>query len=130
MGMGWYCDFLQPHSGCWTAVCRQKLLLVSPWLRPGKRRIDPLLPRYRQHRAVIERQCAAKPMMLAPSHKVAREFQQEHAYPAERIRVVYHGVDVERFSPEHCARQRESVRRKLDAPKKKRCCCLWATTSR
>ena len=32
---------------------------------------------------------------------------------AERIRLVYNGVDTERFSPEHCGRHRAGVRRRV-----------------
>lgn len=116
MGMGWYCDLFQPHAGCWTAVCQKKMRLVPPWLRWGKKLIDPLLPRYRRHSRLIEKQCAASPLLMALSHKVAEEFKQYHHYPEDRIRVIYNGVDVERFSTDRRGEFREKIRRQLKLP--------------
>ncbi len=114
MGLGWYCDIFQPHGGCWTAITRQKLLLVPPWLRPIKRQVDPWLLRYRQLNMLAHRQAAAEnQILLALSQKVADEFQQFHNVPPERIRVVYNGVDVERFSPLRRAEFRGSMRQRL-----------------
>jgi UDP-glucose:(heptosyl)LPS alpha-1,3-glucosyltransferase len=115
MGLGWYCDVFQPHGGCWTAITRQKLLLVPPWLRPIKRRVDPCLTRYRQLRTLACRQAAAEnQILLALSQKVADEFQQFHKVPSSRIRVVYNGVNVDRFSPLRKAEFRRSMRQSLD----------------
>jgi UDP-glucose:(heptosyl)LPS alpha-1,3-glucosyltransferase len=113
MGMGWYCDLFQPHAGCWTAVCHKKMRLVPVWLRPWKKRVDPLLPRYRRHRQLIKKQCAAAPILLALSHKVAEEYQHYHQYPADRIRVIYNGIDVERFSLAKRDEFRETIRRQM-----------------
>jgi len=114
MGVGWYADFLQPHTGCWTALTEQKWRLAPGWLRPLKRRIDPWLPRYRAHRELLRRQAAAENLiLLALSGKVALEFQQLHGFPAERIRVVYNGVDLRRFSPRRREAFREATRRQL-----------------
>ncbi len=114
MGLGWYCDVFQPHGGCWTAITRQKLLLVPPWIRPIKRQVDPWLPRYRQLSMLARRQAAAEnQILLALSQKVADEFQQFHHVPSSRIRVVYNGVDVERFSPPRRAEFRLSMRQSL-----------------
>jgi UDP-glucose:(heptosyl)LPS alpha-1,3-glucosyltransferase len=118
MGMGWYCDLFQPHAGCWTAVCQKKMRLVPSWLRFGKKLIDPLLPRYRRHSRLIEKQCAALPMLMALSHKVADEFKQYHHYPDDRIRVIYNGVDVERFSEDRRGEFRETIRRQLKLSEK------------
>jgi UDP-glucose:(heptosyl)LPS alpha-1,3-glucosyltransferase len=114
MGLGWYCDLFQPHGGCWTAITRQKLLLVPPWIRPIKRQIDPWLPRYRQLSILARRQAAAEnQILLALSQKVADEYQQFHHVPSSRIRVVYNGVDVERFSPLRRDEFRQSMRQSL-----------------
>jgi UDP-glucose:(heptosyl)LPS alpha-1,3-glucosyltransferase len=114
MGLGWYSDIFQPHSGCWTAITRQKLRIVPPWLRPIKRRVDPWLPRYRQLNMLAGRQAAAENnILLALSQKVADEFQQFYRMPQSRIRVVYNGVDAQRFSPQWRAEFRQSVRQRL-----------------
>jgi UDP-glucose:(heptosyl)LPS alpha-1,3-glucosyltransferase len=113
MGMGWHCDLFQPHAGCWTAVTREKMRLVAPWLRPWKERVDRLLPRYRRHSRLVEKQCAAAPILLALSHKVAHEYRKYHHYPPDRIQVIYNGVDVERFSPACREECRSVIRRQL-----------------
>jgi UDP-glucose:(heptosyl)LPS alpha-1,3-glucosyltransferase len=111
MGVGWYADFLQPHGGCWTALVKQKRRLVPPWLGALKRRIDPWLPRHCAHGELLRRQCAAENLtLLALSQKVAGEFQ-EAGFPTERIRVVYNGVDLRRFSPQSREPFREATRR-------------------
>ena len=51
--------------------------------------------------------------MVAISQMCAGDFQQYHDVAAERIRLVYHGVDVERFSPWHRELHREPVRDRL-----------------
>jgi UDP-glucose:(heptosyl)LPS alpha-1,3-glucosyltransferase len=114
MGLGWYCDVFQPHGGCWTATARQKILLSPRWMRPIKRRVDPWLPRYRQLQLLVQRQAAAEnQILLALSHKVADEFQAYHHVSPQRIRVVYNGVDTDRFSPRRRAEFRQSMRQRL-----------------
>jgi UDP-glucose:(heptosyl)LPS alpha-1,3-glucosyltransferase len=117
MGVGWNGDILQPHGGCWTAITRQKMLLFPPWFRPIKRTIDPWLPRFRQHESLVARQAAAEgQILLALSQKVADEFCKYHDVSPSRIRVVYNGVDVNRFSPERRGEFRLSMRRRLGVP--------------
>jgi UDP-glucose:(heptosyl)LPS alpha-1,3-glucosyltransferase len=87
--------------------------LVPAWLRPLKSVIDPLLPRYRRHSRLIEKQCAAAPILLALSRKISEEYQKYHGYPTDRIRVIYNGVDTEQFSLERRDEFRESIRRQL-----------------
>ncbi len=114
MGLGWYCDVFQPHGGCWTAITRQKLLFTPPWLRSIKRHVDPWLPRYRQLKTLAHRQVSAEnQILLALSQKVAEEYQHYHNVPPERIRVVYNGVDVERFSPQRRVEFRGPMRERL-----------------
>ena len=117
MGLGWHCDIFQPHGGCWTAITQQKLLLIPRWLRPMKRRIDPLLPRYRQLQILAQRQSAVENrLLLALSHKVSREYQHYHQVSPQRIRVVYNGVDVKRFSPNRRLEYRQAMRQELGIP--------------
>ena len=117
MGLGWYCDVFQPHGGCWDAITHQKLLFVPPWLRAIKRRVDPCLPRYRQLKMLAQKQAANEnQILLALSKKVADEYQLYHDVPRERIRVVYNGVDVDRFSPMRRDEFRDSTRRQLGIP--------------
>jgi len=114
MGSGWYCDVFQPHGGSWEMVTERKLCLVSPWIRPLKRRVDRLLPRQREHRALLSQQYADNGQILvALSQRAAADFQEIHGVPPERIRTVYNGVDTQRFSPEHRFQHRRAVRRWL-----------------
>jgi len=114
MGVSWHCDVFQPHIGCWSAIARQKLLWTPPGLRSIKRLLDPCWPRYREHRLIAARQAAGENQILvALAHKVAREYQKFHNVPASRIRVVYNGVDVERFSPRRMAEYRKAMRQRL-----------------
>jgi len=50
-------------------------------------------------------------MLVALSRTVAEDFQRFHQVRPERIRVVYNGVDTNRFSPNQRTRYREPVRR-------------------
>ncbi len=113
-GAGWYCNVFQPHGGSRRASFEQNLLLLPPWLRPAKRRLARLLPRYRRFEALGRRQYAADGRLLvAISRMVARDFERYHDVSADRIRLVYNGVDVERFTPALRARHRESIREAL-----------------
>jgi UDP-glucose:(heptosyl)LPS alpha-1,3-glucosyltransferase len=114
MGAGWHCDLFQPHGGSREASFRQNLLLAPRWLRPGKRLAAHWLPRYRQFNQLAARQYAGQGrLFLALSKMVARDFRQYHAVPAERIRLVYNGVDVERFSPGRRGDDRQPLREQL-----------------
>jgi len=114
MGAGWHCDVFHPHGGSWHSITERKLSLMRPGLRELKRGLNVLLPRHRRYRALMARQYADHgQIMLALSRSVAEDFRRFHQVPAERIRVVYNGVDVERFSPEHRGRYRASLRRSL-----------------
>jgi len=114
MGAGWHCDVFHPHGGSWHSITERKLSLMRPGLRELKRGLNVLLPRHRRYRALMARQYADHgQIMLALSRSVAEDFRRFHQVPAERIRVVYNGVDVERFSPEQRGRFRASLRRSL-----------------
>ena len=114
MGYGWYCDVFHPHSGSWASLSQRKLLLLPAWKRPLKRLVDRLLPRQREFRKLLGRQYIDNGQLLvALSRTAADDFRRFHGVPDERIRVVYNGVDTERFSPEGRLRYRRKVRRRL-----------------
>ena len=114
MGAGWFCDVFQPHGGSFAALSRRKLRMVAPWMRPLKSRVDRLLSRHRQFRALFERQYVDDGrLMVALSRTVAADFQQFHDVPEQRIRLIYNGVDTERFSPERRRQYREQLRHQL-----------------
>ena len=113
-GAGWLCDVFQPHSGSRAAAIEHNLLLSPEWMRPWKRRLCRWLPRYRGFAALMRRQYARDGrIFLALSRQVADDFQHYHGIQAELVRVVYNGVDTERFSPAGRAAHRDAVRRWL-----------------
>jgi UDP-glucose:(heptosyl)LPS alpha-1,3-glucosyltransferase len=114
MGSGWHCDVFQPHGGSRTAAFEQNLLLLPPWLRGPKRFSARWLPRYREFRRLVMAQYMAEErIFIALSQTVARDFERLHGVRRGQIRIVYNGVDVERFSPDHRPRYRQIVRDEL-----------------
>lgn len=115
MGAGHTCDVFQPHGGSRTASFEQNLLLLPAWRRPWKRRLAAPLPRYREFNRLAQRQYApAGRRFIALSRMVARDMERFHGVPPERVRLVYNGVDLERFSPANRELHRDEVRRRLE----------------
>jgi UDP-glucose:(heptosyl)LPS alpha-1,3-glucosyltransferase len=114
MGSGWYCDVFESHDGSRYAQWEQKLRTL-PWaLRPLKRRLTRVLPRYQEFRRLLARQFADPGrVILALSRMVAMDYLHYHGVHPEQIRLIYNGVDTERFSPDHQRQHRESMRRNL-----------------
>lgn len=114
MGGGWYCDVFESHDGSRYAQWEQKLRTLPPWMRPIKRRMTRVLPRYLDFRRLLARQFADPGrIILALSRMVAADYLHYHGVQPEQIRLIYNGVDTERFSPEHRAEHREAMRRQL-----------------
>lgn len=119
MGLGWYCDVLQPHGGSRTAANEQNVRLSSAWLRPIKGLVAPLLPRYREFDALCARQYGLPPadrpgrVVLAISQMVREDLKRHHGLSDKQIRLVYNGVDADRFTPVLRDEHREPVRRRL-----------------
>lgn len=114
MGVGWYCDVLQPHCGSRMAAAEQNLLLAPPWLRPWKRRAARLLPRHREFENLAARQFApGGPLVIALSGMVERHLQVHHSVEQMRLRRIYNGVNTERFAPRHRRTHRAVVRQRL-----------------
>ena len=114
MGAGWYCDVLQPHGGSREALFERTLEMAPGWLRPWKRVASHLLPRYREFRRLMAQQFVDDGrIVIALSRWVSADFQRFHQVPAGQIRLVYNGVDTDRFTPESRSRLREPVRRRL-----------------
>jgi UDP-glucose:(heptosyl)LPS alpha-1,3-glucosyltransferase len=117
MGAGWHCNVFQPHGGSRRAATQRNLMLVPPWMRGLKAAFQRFLPRYRQFNALVGRQYADDGrIVLALSRQVAEDFQRYHDVPREQIRLIYNGVDTQRFSPEHRETYREMLRRRLGIP--------------
>jgi UDP-glucose:(heptosyl)LPS alpha-1,3-glucosyltransferase len=87
---------------------------MPPALRPLKRVAARLLPRYREFQQLLSRQYGDHHrLFIALSKMVARDLEQYHDVPTERIRIVYNGVDTERFSPRRRAAHRATTRGRL-----------------
>ncbi|MGQ9575131.1 MAG: glycosyltransferase family 4 protein [Thermoguttaceae bacterium] len=118
MGLGWFCDVLEPHYGSWLAQSERKLRLLPPWARPWKRRLMRLLPRYRAMQRLAARQFGdPQRVIIALSKMATTDYQRYHAVRQEQIRLIYNGVDTERFSPAHRVRYRQAVRAALGIEK-------------
>ncbi len=113
MGLGWYCDVFQPHGGARQAAFEQNLLLIPRSLRGWKRLVARTLPRYRDFDRLTSRQYSGTQVVLALSQMVSRQLQHFHGVSGERIRLVYNGVDIEKFSPDHRTTHREPIRRRM-----------------
>jgi UDP-glucose:(heptosyl)LPS alpha-1,3-glucosyltransferase len=111
MGAGWYGDVFESHDGAREAQWERKLAMLPAWLRPLKRLLIAALPRYREFRKLAARQFTdPRRLVIAMSRRVAEGYQKYHGVPAERLRVIYHGVDAERFSPDRCREVRAECR--------------------
>jgi UDP-glucose:(heptosyl)LPS alpha-1,3-glucosyltransferase len=114
MGVGWYCDLFHPHGGCWLSLRQQRLREWPTPMRPLKRFVDGFSPRLHELRQLVDRQYVDRGQtFLALSQFVARDLQHFHRVPQERIRLVYNGVDTERFSPTRRKEHRSRIRRQL-----------------
>ena len=114
IGMGWHSHVLQSEDGSRIAQWEYRLKLLPRWLRPWKRRMIDALPRYRDFRTLMARQFGDPDrLVIAVSKMCAGHYQQYHGVSPERIRLVYHGVDVERFSPARAASCRGPLRRQF-----------------
>ena len=119
MGLGWYCDVLQPHGGSRKAANAQNLLLSSRWTRPAKRLVARVLPRYREFDALCARQFGPAPpdrpnrVVVAISRMVRNDLVWLHGLDEGQIRLVYNGVDAARFTPELRDEHRSPIRERL-----------------
>jgi UDP-glucose:(heptosyl)LPS alpha-1,3-glucosyltransferase len=114
MGRGWSCDVFHPHNGSRSAAFEHNLLAEPNWKRPWKRAGHALLPRYRDFDRLMARQYVADGRLyVAVSRMVAEHFRTFHGVCESRIRRIYNGVDVRRFSPDRRVEFREPTRRRL-----------------
>ena len=131
MGVGWYCDIFHPHGGSWASVTARKVTLLPPWLRPLKNMLHRVMPRYHIFRKLMARQYADHgQIMVALSRCVADDFVRFHQVAPQRIRIVYNGVDAERFSPARCAAPRRRCAAAWGSAPTRCSCCWWPQISR
>jgi UDP-glucose:(heptosyl)LPS alpha-1,3-glucosyltransferase len=109
MGVSWAADIIHPHGGSTIALWEHNLLRIPKWrqIRFWRER------RYRELAEIEARQLQSGATIVAVSHMVQRHFATYHRLPAERVRVIHNGVDVERFTPAAREQFRATTRRKL-----------------
>lgn len=110
MGAGWYADIFHPHGGSTLATWRHNLLRVPRWRRFTFWRAK----RHREMRE-IERRQHERPgsVIVAVSNMVKRHFEELHHVAPEKVRVIYNGVDLHKFSPDQRAVHRQPARAQL-----------------
>jgi UDP-glucose:(heptosyl)LPS alpha-1,3-glucosyltransferase len=110
MGLGWSADVIHPHGGSTRALWEHNLLRIPKWrqIRFWRER------RYREMEELEQRQLSnTSAIIVAVSQMVRRHFEELHGVSRERIRVVYNGVDVARFTPANRALHRDETRSAL-----------------
>jgi len=110
MGVGWYADIFHPHGGSTLATRQHNLMRIPRW-----RRFTFLRPRRHREMQEIEQRQHARPdsVTVAVSNMVKRHFQELHHLPERKLRVIYNGVDLEKYSPGHRTQYRDVVRAQL-----------------
>lgn len=111
-GCGFHADVFQPHGGSRRAAFERNLSLLPRALRGPKRCVARLLPRYREFEALAARQYTAGDgrIFVALSRMVAGDLQRDYGVPASQLRIVYNGVDTQRFTPAHRSAHRDFLR--------------------
>jgi len=115
MGQGWYADVFMPHGGTRAAVYAQRTRLLAPperWVRPLAYRI---LPRYLRSKALERRQYESSNgrLFIAVSEMIRRQMLRSYPIRDDAIRVVYNGVDLERFQPRRTEEDGAELRARL-----------------
>ncbi len=114
MGLGWFGRVFQSEDGSRAAQWECNLKLLPPALRPIKRLLMRWLPRYVGQRRLMARQYSdPQRLIIAISQMCADDYRRRHGVADERVRVVYHGVETDRYSPDRAAALRPAARRAL-----------------
>jgi UDP-glucose:(heptosyl)LPS alpha-1,3-glucosyltransferase len=110
MGIGWAADIVEPHAGSTKALWQHNLMRIPKWRQIRFWREK----RYRELEEIERRQHADPDVIIvAVSRMLAQNFESLHRLAPERIRVIYNGVDIERFTPSVRDKYREKTRRDL-----------------
>ncbi|MEI8340024.1 MAG: glycosyltransferase family 4 protein [Verrucomicrobiota bacterium] len=110
MGCGWYADLFHPHGGSTLALWEHNLKRIPRWRQIRFWREK----RYRELAKIEKRQHASsKSLIVAVSQMVRNHFSTLHGVPPGRMRLIYNGVDPEKFSPENNRELRGPTRFKL-----------------
>ena len=111
-------DVYQPHGGTVRGSERQNAALRrSDAARVVKLMLDRWSPKRRAARRLESEQFAdARTQFVAVSEMVRRDMMAFYRVPAERIALVYNGIDTARFDPERLGATRDEVRRQYGIP--------------
>ena len=110
MGVGWVADVIQPHAGSTKALWEHNLMRIPKWRQIRFWREK----RYGELEEIERRQHANQnAIIVAVSRMLAESFETLHHLPAARIRVIYNGVEVERFTPSDREKYRATTRKEL-----------------
>ncbi len=113
-GTGWLADVFQPHGGSRFAAQRQNLQYLSRGMRLPKLWASRWLPRYREFAKLAARQYGNRQCLFLPlSRMVANDMQRLHGVRPEQMRIIYNGVDTERFTPDVNDQHRSRIRQQL-----------------
>ncbi|MGD9126160.1 MAG: glycosyltransferase, partial [Planctomycetia bacterium] len=113
-GCGWCCDVIQPHSGSRRVTAERNVLLAPRFWRPLKRLSNWFSPRYKHFDQLATRQFSDPDRLyMALSRRVASDLIDRHHVPVDQIRLIYNGVDTDRFTPAHRVKYRKLIRRRL-----------------
>ena len=130
IGMGWYCHVLQSEDGSragHVGASTQAAAALAAALETAADRhpaaLSGLSPLMARQFGDPER------IVLAVSRMCAEHYQQYHQVDPQRIRLVYHGTDTERFSPQPAARSASRCGRSWASARTKWCSCSSATTT-
>ncbi|MGZ5019051.1 MAG: glycosyltransferase family 4 protein [Chthoniobacterales bacterium] len=109
MGIGWHADIIQPHAGSTIALWEHNLMRIPKWRQVRFWREK----RYRELAEIERRQLESSAIIVPVSRMLEQNFILLHHLPAARMRVIYNGVDVERFTPASRDIFRAATRREL-----------------
>jgi len=107
---GWHADIFHAQGGSTKAAHEQSLIRIPRWRQIRFWREK----RYREQAEIERRQhCRQGALIVAVSEMDKGNFHALHGVPIEKIRVIYNGVDTDRFSPQNFGGLRSSARRLL-----------------
>lgn len=114
MGISGHADVFTSYIGSPIGMWQRQLAGVPWWSRPLRRTGLRLISHYRQQAELARRQLEqSDSIAVAVSEMVAGDYRSIHGLSAERIRVVYGGVDIKKFSPHIRKLRRGTTRRNL-----------------
>ncbi len=114
MGITSSADVFTSPVGSPMGMWQRRLAAAAWWARPWKRVVFERWPRYRRQAELARRQLdRSDSIAVAPSEMVADDYRSIHGLPADRIRVVYPGVDIKKYTPHIRKLRRDTTRKRL-----------------